>query len=111
VRDITLLKQTETALQESKARYHMMVDNVADYAIYMLDPQGNVTSWNAGAERIEGYRAQDIIGRNFSVFFTPEDIERGLPQEELASATTTGRSRMRHGQYARTTRDSVRAGS
>ena len=92
VRDISVLKQTETALQESKARYHMVVENVTDYAIYMLDPQGNVSSWNAGAQRIEGYRAEEIVGRNFSVFFTPEDIEKGLPQKELARAVTMGRS-------------------
>ncbi|HVL59284.1 MAG TPA: ATP-binding protein, partial [Burkholderiaceae bacterium] len=63
-----------------------------DYAIYMLDPEGFVASWNLGAQRIKGYDASDVIGRHFSNFFTPEDVEAGKPWEELASARSGGRA-------------------
>jgi PAS domain S-box-containing protein len=61
----------ENALRESEERYRMLLDGIEDYAIYLLDPQGQIISWNAGAERIKGYRADEIIGRNFSCFFPP----------------------------------------
>src|SRR6202140_4988688 len=69
----------------------MLLDEVQDYAIFMLDPQGTVVSWNAGAERIKGYRGEQIIGHNFSCFFPPEDIQRGRPEEVLRMATASGR--------------------
>jgi PAS domain S-box-containing protein len=72
-------------------RYRLMVDAITDYAIYMLDPTGRVTSWNPGAERFKGYAADEIIGQNFSRFYTPEDREAGLPQTALQIATTEGR--------------------
>jgi PAS domain S-box-containing protein len=75
----------------SKHRLQLLVDAVADYAIYMLDPDGRITTWNTGAERIEGYRADDIIGRHVSCFFTAEDQAKGLPAAILASARTGGR--------------------
>jgi PAS domain S-box-containing protein len=78
-------------LLSSEHRFELLVDAVADYAIYMLDPDGYVTSWNTGAERIKGYRASEIIGQHFSRFFTPEDQGRGLPATILASAATSGR--------------------
>ena len=62
-------------------RYEQLVQSVVDYAIYMLDPDGNVVSWNAGAERIKGYRADEIIGKHFSVFFTPRDCAEGRPAQ------------------------------
>ena len=62
-----------------------------DYAIFLLDPQGNVTSWNPGAERIKGYRSEEIVGRHFSVFYPSEDVERGKPQLELQVAARDGR--------------------
>jgi PAS domain S-box-containing protein len=76
----------------SKHRLQLLVDAVADYAIYMLDPDGRITSWNTGAERIKGYAADEIIGRHFSCFFTAEDQARGLPAAILASARTAGRA-------------------
>src|SRR5918993_1202690 len=75
----------------SKHRLQLLIDAVADYAIYMLDSDGFVTSWNAGAERIKGYRADEIIGQPFSRFFTAEDQAKGLPATILATAATTGR--------------------
>jgi PAS domain S-box-containing protein len=79
------------ALRVSEERFRLMVDSVVDYAIYMLDPSGHVTSWNAGAEWIKGYTADEIIGRHFSCFYPPDDIARGVPQRALAVAAETGR--------------------
>src|SRR3984957_7139658 len=81
----------EEALRECEEKYQMLLDEVQDHAIFMLDPQGLVVSWNAGAERIKGYRGEQIIGHNFSCFFPPEDIERGRPEEVLRMATASGR--------------------
>ncbi len=69
----------------------MLVENAKDYAIYMLDPQGNVITWNAGAELVEGYRAEEIIGKHLSTFFTPEDAARGMPQDFLKLAEREGK--------------------
>ncbi|HEY3815493.1 MAG TPA: PAS domain S-box protein [Caulobacteraceae bacterium] len=71
--------------------YEKLVQSVVDYAIYMLSPDGTVTSWNAGAERIKGYAPEDIIGRHFSEFYTEEDLARGLPQHGLEVAENVGR--------------------
>jgi PAS domain S-box-containing protein len=76
----------DAAQHESEERLRLLVENVVDYAIFMLDTEGNVTTWNAGAERIKGYRADEIIGRNFSLFYTPEDQAAGRPQRALAIA-------------------------
>src|SRR6202790_3969457 len=81
----------EEALRECEEKYRMLLDEVQDYAIFMLDPQGMVISWNAGAERIKGYRGEQIIGHNFSCFFPSEDIKRGRPEELLRLATASGR--------------------
>ncbi len=81
----------EDALRESEERYRMLLDGVQDYAIFMMDPRGQVVSWNAGAERIKGYTADQIIGHNFSCFFPPEDIERGRPEEVLRMTAASGR--------------------
>jgi len=72
-------------------RFQLLVDAVTDYAIYMLDPKGFVTSWNAGAQRITGYTAEEIIGQHFARFFTPEDQTFGLPARTLAEAKSKGR--------------------
>lgn len=71
-------------------RYEQLVQSVVDYAIYMLDPAGTVVSWNAGAERIKGYRADEIIGQHFSVFFTPRDCVEGRPGQLLRQALEQG---------------------
>jgi PAS domain S-box-containing protein len=81
----------EEALRESEERYQMLLDGIQDYAIFMMDPRGQIVSWNAGAERIKGYTADQIIGRNFSRFFPPEDIERGRPEEVLRMTAASGR--------------------
>ena len=81
----------EESLRESEERYRMLLDGVEDYAIYVMDPQGQILSWNAGAERIKGYSAEEIIGHNFSCFFPPEDIERGRPEEVLRITAASGR--------------------
>jgi len=81
----------EEALRESEERYRMLLDGIREYAIIMLDPQGQIVSWNAGAERIKGYRAEEIIGQNFSSFFPPEDIQQGRPEEVLRMTAASGR--------------------
>jgi PAS domain S-box-containing protein len=84
-------KEGESRLLESEERFRLMVLNVTDYAIFMLDPQGRVTSWNAGAERIKGYRADEILGHHFSCFYPDEDARSGKPHRVLESALQEGR--------------------
>jgi PAS domain S-box-containing protein len=81
----------DEALRESEERYRMLLDGVQDTAIFMMDPLGRVISWNAGAERIKGYSAGEIVGQNFACFFPPEDIERGRPEEILQVVAESGR--------------------
>jgi len=71
--------------------FRRLVETVRDYAIFMLDPEGRITSWNLGAERIKGYAADEVVGRHFSMFYQPEAIARGWPQEELKRARALGR--------------------
>ena len=78
-------------LRQCEERFRLLVESVADHAIFMLDPQGRVVSWNIGAERIKGYCAEEVLGRHFSCLYTPEDVERGKPQRDLDLATSTGR--------------------
>jgi PAS domain S-box-containing protein len=80
----------EEALRQSEEQYRMLLDGIQDYAIFMMDPRGQIVSWNAGAERIKGYRADQIIGRNFSCFFPAGDIERGRPEEVLRMTAANG---------------------
>jgi formate hydrogenlyase transcriptional activator len=91
VRDISRRKQAEQALQQSEARFRMLVEEVKDYAIFMLDAEGHVTSWNKGAELMRGYSADEAIGRNFSMFFLQEEVEAGKPEEELRTTAAEGR--------------------
>jgi PAS domain S-box-containing protein len=81
----------ENSLRESEERYRMLLDGIEDYAIFMMDPRGQILSWNAGAELMKGYRADEIIGQNFSCFFPPEDIEQGRPEEILRLTSAAGR--------------------
>jgi diguanylate cyclase (GGDEF)-like protein/PAS domain S-box-containing protein len=81
----------ERELRDSEEKYRMLLDGVQDYAIFMLDLQGRVMSWSAGAQRIKGYTAEQIIGHNFSCFFPREDIERGRPEEVLRMTAASGR--------------------
>ena len=81
----------EEALRDCEEKYRMLLDEVQDYEIFMLDPQGQIVSWNLGAERLKGYTAEQIMGHNFSCFFPPEDIKRGKPEEVLRMAAANGR--------------------
>ena len=80
-----------TRLIDSERRFRLLVEGVTDYAIYMLDPSGIITNWNAGAERIKGYSADEIVGRHFSIFHTPEDRAAGMPDRALAIARSEGK--------------------
>jgi PAS domain S-box-containing protein len=90
-RDLTAQREYVEALRQSEERFRLLVDCVKDYAIFMLDPQGYVVSWNAGAARIKGYTRDEIVGRHFSLFYLPEDAAAGKPARELAIARQLGR--------------------
>ena len=91
VSDITLRKQYESRLRESEELFHTQVECVKDYAIFMLDADGCVLNWNAGAERLEGYREEEIIGQRFSSFYPEEERSSGRPEEQLERAQREGR--------------------
>ena len=81
----------EEALRESEERFRILIEGVSDYAIFLLDPEGHVASWNTGAERIKGYKAEEIIGQHFSRFYPTDAIERDWPEQELELARAEGR--------------------
>ncbi|CAN5737817.1 hypothetical protein BH18ACT11_BH18ACT11_24180 [soil metagenome] len=88
---IAELENSRQEMRQSEERFRLLVENVSDYAIFMLDQEGRIVSWNEGAERIQGYKASEVNGEYFSVFYTGEDVERGLPEEELRVAAAEGR--------------------
>jgi PAS domain S-box-containing protein len=85
------LEETAAKLDRTERDFRMLVHSVTDYAIYMLDPEGFITSWNAGAERIKGYREDEIIGQHFSRFYTEKDRASGLPERALATTAREGK--------------------
>jgi PAS domain S-box-containing protein len=90
-RDLTDRKMAEEVLKQSEQQFRLLVQSVTDYAIYMLAPDGCVTNWNPGAQRIKGYLPEEVIGKHFSMFYTPEDREAGEPQRTLDIAVREGR--------------------
>jgi PAS domain S-box-containing protein len=88
---IAELERNQRELRHNEEVFRLLVEGVRDYAIFMLGPDGRVVSWNEGAERIQGYEVSEAVGEHFSVFYTEEDIERGLPGEELRVAAIEGR--------------------
>jgi PAS domain S-box-containing protein len=90
MRSVDNLVTTEM-LRQSEERFQILIDSIQDYAIYILDPNGFVVSWNSGAERIKGYSAQEVIGKHFSRFYLPDDIRTGKPQRNLEAAAAKGR--------------------
>jgi PAS domain S-box-containing protein len=90
-RDVTQRLRAEEELRQGAEALQLLVSSVRDYAIFMLDPEGRVATWNSGAQAIKGYEAKEIIGRHFSTFYTEEDLKDGKPERELKIARKTGR--------------------
>jgi PAS domain S-box-containing protein len=91
MRDLSERRRVQEALRHNEERFRSLIEGVKDYAIFMLDTRGFVSTWNAGAKHIKGYEASEIIGSHFSRFYPPEALKRGLPDHELRSATVDGR--------------------
>lgn len=89
---LLLAEQKNAALLRSEERYQKMVEEVEDYAILLLDKDGRIMNWNKGAEKIKGYKEAEIIGRNFRIFYRPEDQQRQLPQQLIEQARSTGKA-------------------
>jgi len=89
--DNTARRNAEEQLHQTEASFRLMVDSVTDFALVMLDPQGRVVNWNSGAQRIKGYRAEEILGQHFSRFYPRADIDDGTPQRDISIVATDGR--------------------
>ena len=92
ITDVDKLKRNAEALQDSEERFRTLVQNIRDYAIFRIDPNGIITEWTEGAERVKGYTFEDVIGKHLSMFYAPEDKAAGEPANELAEAARTGRA-------------------
>src|SRR5207302_733470 len=92
VRDITERRRIEQELRATEEQFRLLVEGIGDHALMMLDQSGRVMTWNPGAERIKGWAADEIIGRNFSVFYVPEDVAAGQPARDLERAAAEGRA-------------------
>jgi len=90
-KDLTEKRENEERLRKSEQRYRSLIEGVRDYAIFMLDPGGNVMSWNEGAKRLKGYTEREILGKHFSIFYPEETKNSGFPEFELGQAKKTGR--------------------
>src|SRR5450432_1795969 len=88
---MSIKSSSHRGLFESERRFRLLVEGVIDYAIYMLDPDGIITNWNAGAKRIKGYQADEVIGRHFEMFYLPEDRQNGAPEHALEVARENGK--------------------
>ncbi len=91
LRDVTDRKSLELALRDGNERFRLLVEGLKDYAIFMTDTAGHIVTWNSGAERMLGYRADEILGKSLTVFYTPEDVTQGVPQKLIAEAEAKGR--------------------
>ena len=89
--EISRREQAEVELKESERRFQLLVQEIQDYAIFMLDPDGHVGSWNEGALRIKGYTREEVLGRHFSLFYAPDDAQGGAPERSLETARRLGR--------------------
>jgi formate hydrogenlyase transcriptional activator len=92
IRDISERKLTQAALEQSEQRFQFFLESVHDYAIFQLDPEGRIRTWNDAAKKMKGYSAHEIVGQHFSRFYTPEDVANSKPELELKAAAETGRS-------------------
>src|SRR4051794_25950846 len=92
IEDVTGRRDAEDARREAETRFTEMVKNVRDHSIFLTDPDGVITSWNAAAERVIGYTEAEAVGRHFSLIFTPEDVAAGVPGWELRQADAEGRA-------------------
>jgi PAS domain S-box-containing protein len=90
---VTEHRHAQSALRQMEERFRLLVESAKGYAIYMLDAEGRIATWSAEAERIKGYRAEEIIGKPFRTFFTPEDAQRGVPEQVLKKAQEEGQAR------------------
>jgi PAS domain S-box-containing protein len=93
-RDLTDRRRGEELLRQSEERFRLLVNSVSDYAIFLLEPDGTISSWNLGAERLKGYRADEILGTNFARFYTSEDVRKDVPGRALRTALSEGRVEM-----------------
>lgn len=92
IRDVSSRSKAQEALRASEQRFRLVVESMHDYALFQIDRNGSIVTWNTGAERLLGWKEAEIVGKNSATLFTPEDVEKGEPQRELETARTTGRS-------------------